>query len=73
MQIYNKEFKEGWINFKSRWHYYNFKSLPFKSSKKRLIHPDQSNNVLIWNEQGIGDQIMYGSMFSEMSKISKKF
>ena len=72
MQIYNKDFKEGWINFKSRWHYYNFKSLPFKSSKKRLIHLDQSNNVLIWNEQGIGDQIMYGSMFSEMSKISKK-
>lgn len=72
MQIYNKEFKEGWSNFQSRWHYHNFKAIPFKSSKKMLKNLKSLNNVLIWPEQGIGDQIMYGSMFSEISKISKK-
>ena len=29
-------------------------------------------NVLAWNEQGLGDQIMYGSMFNELSKKVNK-
>ena len=62
MQIYNKEFKEGWKNFQSRWFYHNFKSIPFKSSKKQLTNLNELKNVLIWAEQGIGDQIMYGSI-----------
>ena len=28
--------------------------------------------MFVWLEQGIGDQIMYGSMFSEMANLSKK-
>lgn len=72
MQIYNKELKEGWINFKSRWHYHNFKSVPFKSSKKQLTNLNELRNIFIWAEQGIGDQIMYGSILSEISKLSKK-
>ena len=71
MQIYNKEFKEGWNNFQSRWLYHNFNSIRFKSSKKQLNSLNEFNNVLIWSEQGIGDQIMYGSIFSEISNLSK--
>ncbi len=72
MQIYNKELEEGWINFKSRWFYHNFKSIRFNSSKKQLTDLNELKNVLLWAEQGIGDQIMYGSVFSEISKLSKK-
>ena len=36
MQIYNKEFKEGWNNFQSRWLCHNFNSIRFKSSKNNL-------------------------------------
>ena len=72
MQIYNKEFEEGWINYKSRWFYHNFKSKMFKSQKKLLSNLNELKNVFIWAEQGIGDQIMYGSIFSEISKLSKK-
>ena len=71
MQIYNKEFKEGWNNFQSRWLYHNFNSIRFKSSKKQLTSIDELKNILIWSEQGIGDQIMYGSIFSEISNLSK--
>ena len=71
MQIYNKEFKEGWNNFQSRWLYHNFNSIRFKSSKKQLTSLNKFKNVLIWSEQGIGDQIMYGSIFSEISNLSK--
>ncbi len=72
MQLYHKDLDEGWINFKSRWFYHNFKSIPFKSSKKQPTRLDELKNVFIWAEQGIGDQIMYGSIFSEISKLSKK-
>ena len=71
MQIYNKEFKEGWNNFQSRWLYHNFNSIRFKSSKKQLTSLNELKNILIWPEQGIGDQIMYGSIFSEISNLSK--
>ena len=71
MQIYNKEFKEGWNNFQSRWLYHNFNSIRFKSSKKQLTSLNELKNILIWSEQGIGDQIMYGSIFSEISNLSK--
>ena len=72
MQLYNKDFEEGWNNFKSRWFYHNFKSKMFKSQKKLLLNLKELTNVFIWDEQGIGDQIMYGSMFSEISNFSKK-
>ena len=72
MQIYNKEFEEGWINYKSRWFYHNFKSKMFKSQKKLLSNLNELKNVFIWAEQGIGDQIMYGSILPEISKLSKK-
>ena len=71
MQIYNKEFEEGWNNFQSRWLYHNFNSIRFKSSKKQLTNLNELKNILIWSEQGIGDQIMYGSIFSEISNLSK--
>ena len=72
MQLYNKELKEGWVNFQSRWFYHNFKSIPFKSTRKQLKSLKEFKNIFIWAEQGIGDQIMYGSIFSEISKLSKK-
>ena len=72
MQLYNKDFEEGWNNFKSRWFYHNFKSKTFKSKKKLLSNLKELKNVFVWAEQGIGDQIMYGSIFSEISKLSKK-
>ena len=72
MQIFNKELKEGWSNFHSRWLYHNFKSIPLKSTRKQLTDLKELRNVLIWAEQGIGDQIMYGSIFSEISNLSKK-
>ena len=72
LQIYNQEFQEGWKYFRSRWFYSRYKHKPFKSPKNLLLNISEKKNVFVWAEQGIGDQIMYGSMFSEMANISKK-
>lgn len=72
MQIYNKEFKEGWRNFQSRWFYHNYKHRRLITSNKVATKLEKDKTYLLWSEQGIGDQIMYGSMFLELSKYSKK-
>ena len=73
MQIYNFELQEGWLNFQKRWlsSDYNHKNL--KTLKPLMKNLDTKDlHILAWNEQGLGDQIMYGSMFNELSKYVKK-
>ena len=44
--------------------------------KLESIHPtwsgEEGAEVFVWKEQGIGDEIMFGSMLSEINKKSKK-
>jgi lipoprotein NlpI len=55
-----------------RWH------VDGQSIGKKLesIHPtwsgEEGAEVFVWKEQGIGDEIMFGSMLSEINKKSKK-
>lgn len=72
IQLYKKKFKEGWKNYESRWLCKYFKEKKFFSSKPLLTNLDNLNNVFLWSEQGIGDQIMYGSMINQFSKLCNK-
>ena len=73
MQVYNKNFEEGWKNFKKRWQSSDYFHKSLKTSKPILENlEDQTLKILTWNEQGLGDQVMYGSMFDELSKFSSK-
>ena len=72
IQLYKKIFKEGWKNYESRWLCKYFKEKKFFSSKPLLTNLDNLNNVFLWPEQGIGDQIMYGSMINQLSKLCNK-
>lgn len=72
IQLYKKNFKEGWKNYESRWLSKYFKEKKFISSKPLLTNLDNLNNVFIWPEQGIGDQIMYGSMINQFSQLCNK-
>ncbi len=69
MQIYNHDFYEGWKNFKSRWQSSDYSHKFLDTSKPIMENIKNKNiNVLAWSEQGLGDQVMYGSMFYEFSK-----
>ena len=72
IQLYKKKFEEGWKNYESRWLCKYFKEKKFFSSKPMLTNLDNLNNVFLWPEQGIGDQIMYGSMINQFSKLCNK-
>ena len=72
IQLYQMNFVEGWKNHESRWLCKNFKGKAFSSSKSLLTELKKTKEIFLWSEQGIGDQIMYGSLFNELSKMCKK-
>jgi tetratricopeptide (TPR) repeat protein len=74
MKLNLKYFDEGWELFEKRFLFdtYKIKDINFKKNSTDLISIQISNSVLILNEQGIGDQILYLSMLPSLAKYSKK-
>lgn len=69
------KFEIGWEYYESRW----FKDRGASKDKKKPEFakpewkPDMGfETILIWAEQGLGDQILHGSMLSDFSKKFKK-
>jgi tetratricopeptide (TPR) repeat protein len=66
-----QEFKNGWDLYDWRWKSDIFNSTYLSSSKPKLTSFGSARNkkLLIWGEQGIGDQILYTSMLNELLNI----
>lgn len=60
-------FPEGWENIESRWRSSRFDSARLKT-KTPTWRPGHGREVMVWSEQGIGDQILYCSMLGTMRK-----
>ena len=64
------DFEKGWKGYEARWNSDAFKSPRLKTKLPRW-EPDKGyESVLIWCEQGIGDQIIYGSLLPALQKIT---
>ena len=72
MQLYNQEFSDGWIGYEFRWNVHSFDSQPLITTKPVWKGGEKEGRLLIWAEQGIGDQILYGSMFKELAHFPQK-
>jgi len=62
------DFKAGWQGYERRWG-----SKTFKSPKLHTKHPQWEQGLglkhpIIWAEQGVGDQILYGSLIEAVAK-----
>ena len=65
-------FEDGWSFYDSRWRLYQ--SAYIKTSKPELTHFNiVAKSILIWAEQGIGDQIIHSSLLSEAFKTKNTF
>jgi len=62
--LYQKRYDKGWDYCEYR--DFEKKSIGFLNNIKNIIDFDQKKNILIWAEQGIGDQILYSSIFSDL-------
>ena len=73
IKLYKKEFQDGWHLYENRWQS-SEKEKYLKTSKPELtdfsvIH----KTIFIWAEQGIGDQILYSSLFYDAFKTKNHF
>jgi Flp pilus assembly protein TadD len=67
------QFKTAWDDYEDRFHEDNFIPERFKEIPKWPGPGQETVPVLIWVEQGIGDEIMFASMYHELAHFSEKF
>ena len=66
------DYKNAFDLYEARWKSTGFGSPPLQSIKPRWTGERNVGRLLIWAEQGIGDQILYGSMLNELRNFPQK-
>jgi tetratricopeptide (TPR) repeat protein len=64
------EFKQGWTLYEKRWQTPNFDSTPLQTDKPRWDGSATSAKLLLWPEQGIGDEVMFAAMLHQVKQIA---
>jgi tetratricopeptide (TPR) repeat protein len=65
------DFEAGWLLYEWRWK--ASKNTPqFLKTSKPLWKPSMRQRVLLWSEQGLGDEIMFASLILDMHSLSSK-
>ena len=78
--LLNEDFKVGFELYEWRWRNANKSVKPhakrlsgeYLQSTRPVWRGEPNQNVLVWAEQGIGDEIMFASMISDLFLISNK-
>lgn len=65
-------FSDGWFGYESRWNSKGNSSTPISSSKPVWSGGAGNDPLYVWAEQGIGDQILYGSMLHDLTRLPQK-
>lgn len=60
------KFKKGWQGIEYRFECLGVDHKGLVTTKKRWDGAPRDNRLFIWSEQGVGDQILYASMFREI-------
>ena len=63
--------KNGWDFYEWRWKIAEWTSVPLKTLKPRW-NGDKDITLYLWPEQGIGDEVMFASIFNDVKKDVKK-
>ena len=67
VQLSQGDFAAGWPNYEARWQTKEHKT-PMRAYRQRLWNGEElvSGRVLIWGEQGIGDEIMFAGLVPDV-------
>ena len=71
-QLYLKNFQAGWNEYEFRWRSGEVDTEPLTSSKPIWSGQSFHGTLLIWAEQGLGDQILYASILQEFRNFPQK-
>lgn len=69
MNLQQRKFSEGWKTFDYRWQSKKFDSPRLKTSKPQWEPDKDYKDLLVWSEQGIGDQILYCSLLRHLKTL----
>lgn len=72
LSLQRNDFKTGWPLYEKRWKSERFKSRPLVTQKPQWIPNSVLKSVLVWGEQGVGDQIIYASLLPAIRKSSDR-
>jgi len=65
LQLAQKDFVAGFENYLRRWDTKSFTSHPLKTGLPQCNPTIEGRNLLLWAEQGIGDEIFYAGMLTQ--------
>jgi tetratricopeptide (TPR) repeat protein len=60
------KYNDGWMYYESRWRTGDFKFQKLASNRPSW-NKEKKGKLLVWAEQGIGDEIMFSSMLNEVA------
>jgi ADP-heptose:LPS heptosyltransferase len=66
MNLQKQNFSEGWKTFDLRWESKKFDSPRLKTNKPQWRPHRAYKDLLVWSEQGVGDQILYCSLLRHL-------
>jgi tetratricopeptide (TPR) repeat protein len=58
-ELSQNNFVNGWLNFRNRWLAKGFDSPKLRTNLEKFYLGTDKKNLLVWEEQGIGDQILF--------------
>ena len=69
IELSENNFQEGWDNYEYRWYKQDTR---IKPSCTKWDGSKNFQHILLWGEQGLGEQILFGSIISEVLTVFKK-
>jgi len=58
-ELSENNFVNGWLNFRNRWLANGFDSPKLRTNLEKFYLGTDKKNLLVWREQGIGDQVLF--------------
>lgn len=63
------DFVRGWADYEARFRTKSYDSATLASSRPRWDGHRSASRLLVWGEQGLGDQILHGSMLQDLCSL----
>jgi len=73
IKLASQSFKDGWHLYENRWQSSEKEKYLITSKPELTDFNVVDKTIFIWAEQGLGDQILYGSLLCDAFKIQNRF
>ena len=67
-----EDFQNGWNSYHYRWTALPDMANRYLQTSKPMWKPNKRERVLLWAEQGIGDEVMFGSIIMDLHALCSK-